>query len=588
MSLDIQRQIMENANKTRDELTHLASWLEEIQKRDSELLELKKQGKFGYIQPKEVQRPNRTKEGKVEPVRVQVQSTPEPSLDTKEKKESNNETSSSATSDKVDPNQSFATGTKPHKTYDDWAKIDAKLKQMEADDDKDEEKTTKPSETKKPAQAKKDENPKVTAENHKLEGNKLYTKKDFKGAIKEYTIAIQLQPSNAVYYFNRSTAQFQLSAFTECERDATKAISLDPRYAKAFMRRGLAREALGKLQSAVEDLETALKLEPKLEIAQKKLPELRTKLGISPDGHIQEIVEPQTKIIEEVEIQHEPPAPTPPPEPRRGPKIEIIEEHTLNENIYKPEPKKVQIISEEEPKKVSIVSEEPKKVSIVSEEEPQKVKIISEEEPKKVSIVSEEPQKVRIISEEPQKQEEPKKVSIVSEEPEKKKGPKLLTTYATLEAKKEAEKAQMEAKKEESPKKKGPRPVPIQIIEDEEPKKEENRFKNVPWIEMEASEIPERLAVTPPNRIAKQIGSDITDDLLINFVAGVASLTDPANAFQYLAAFSKKDEVDKAFFPKEVWSQAKTNAQKIIAAYEEVPSKDEKVLARVKKTWGVK
>ncbi len=51
---------------------------------------------------------------------------------------------------------------------------------------------------------------KAKADAFKSEGNKLLAAKDFAKAVEKYTSAIELDPSNAVYYANRAAAYSQL------------------------------------------------------------------------------------------------------------------------------------------------------------------------------------------------------------------------------------------------------------------------------------------------------------------------------------------------------------------------------------------
>ena len=51
MSIDIQMMIRDQANETRSQLHEVVSWESVIQERDDELIELAKQGKFGYTSP---------------------------------------------------------------------------------------------------------------------------------------------------------------------------------------------------------------------------------------------------------------------------------------------------------------------------------------------------------------------------------------------------------------------------------------------------------------------------------------------------------------------------------------------------------
>lgn len=59
--------------------------------------------------------------------------------------------------------------------------------------------------------------------------------KHYHEAVDEYSKAIELDPSNAVYHSNRSFAHLRLEEYGSAAVDATKAIELDPKYAKVGM-----------------------------------------------------------------------------------------------------------------------------------------------------------------------------------------------------------------------------------------------------------------------------------------------------------------------------------------------------------------
>jgi hypothetical protein len=400
MSLDIQRMIRDQANETRDELQKMVSWEAEIQSRDDQLIALAREGKFGYVPPETTRVTSKkgttTTTSAPQPKKVPIQPTDAP----------------------ADPPSKKAAAPR---NYKQWDALDAKLKQQDAEGE--------------------EADPRETAEEHKTKGNDFYKKKNYSLAIREYSAAQKLDPSNPIYFFNRATAYFQLSNFVESEKDASRAISLDPRYTKAFVRRGLARDAQGKLEVAMQDLEAADGLEPGVPSVVNKLKEIRQKLGISADGRIRQIQEPKVAVVEE-----EPEQPK-----RRGPRVEVVDERPLFQPLPPSNPKpapppglepaqpgKVKAVAEEAsppPAKAEIVAEEapsplptPGKIKIVTEEATAppppalgKVKIVVEEEPTpgRVAIVAEEepaPGRVGIVAEEEAALPEPEKVRIIAEE----------------------------------------------------------------------------------------------------------------------------------------------------------------------------
>jgi len=87
-------------------------------------------------------------------------------------------------------------------------------------------------------------------------------KKQYQKAVEFYTAAIEINPLNAIYYSNRSFANYNLESYGLAIGDATKAIEIDGTYAKAFYRRSQAYIALSKFSMALKDLESLRKLEP--------------------------------------------------------------------------------------------------------------------------------------------------------------------------------------------------------------------------------------------------------------------------------------------------------------------------------------
>ncbi|QPG75035.1 hypothetical protein FOA43_002375 [Brettanomyces nanus] len=105
------------------------------------------------------------------------------------------------------------------------------------------------------------EETKQRAEAHKLEGNKAMARRDFEEAISNYTKAIELDSTNAVYLSNRAAAYSSIRSHELALEDAKKAIEVNPDYAKAWSRMGLAKYAMGDAQGAMEAYEQGMKVE---------------------------------------------------------------------------------------------------------------------------------------------------------------------------------------------------------------------------------------------------------------------------------------------------------------------------------------
>lgn len=561
MSLEVQMMIRNQANETRDALSTVVTWETEIERRDQELISLAQKGKYGYEQPKNTNRPNAPpKVTKTQPKKVEIES---------DNKEQNAE--------KETKNVSSNRSSVP-RTYDQWASLDAKLKRMEAEEKDDDD----------------NDNKKMTPEDHKNMGNKYFKEKKYRQAITEFTKAIELDPSNAVYFYNRATVHYSLANYKECEKDSTEALRLDPRYIKAYFRRALARYDLGKGMSAIEDLEAAQNINPDLKEINDKLAEFRKSQGISADGKIKLVSEPKVKIIEEGK-----PSYNSQQEEYSGPKVQLIEDDDNNE--AEPQPGKIQVVSEEknhEPAKVSIVTEDekpkPSKVSIVAEDDkpkPSKVSIVTEEEkpkPSKVSVVTEEekpkPSKVDIFTED--EKPKPTKVDIVTED--------------KMSTQKETSANQDKTTKDEANKKaleEGLSLLNNDPVMQETPQKKEAPPQKQPelakpksgkiyraWIDMFPEDFPERLSEMEPSELAMSIGNDCDGSVIKNIVKALSNFT-PERKFSYLKAVANLSDFSILKFDPEVQGIKSTVKEMLDGLPSDLIDADD--LSKCKKTWGV-
>ncbi|KAI8369815.1 hypothetical protein EDC96DRAFT_503481 [Choanephora cucurbitarum] len=100
---------------------------------------------------------------------------------------------------------------------------------------------------------------KAEAEQHKANGNKLFSERRFEEAIKEYTSAIIKDSTIGVYYTNRALCYSKLEKYDQVVSDCRKAIEIDPSLVKAYYLIGQALtekkqhgEALNKLKKGYE------------------------------------------------------------------------------------------------------------------------------------------------------------------------------------------------------------------------------------------------------------------------------------------------------------------------------------------------
>eukprot|EP01084_Bolivina_argentea_P091692 165026_1 len=92
----------------------------------------------------------------------------------------------------------------------------------------------------------------------KLEGNKLLQQHKYTQSIQKYSLAIQLDPENAILYCNRSAAYSFLKQFNKSATDAKKAIELNAQYGKAYSRLGYAYQNLHKYRQAIVQYKLSL------------------------------------------------------------------------------------------------------------------------------------------------------------------------------------------------------------------------------------------------------------------------------------------------------------------------------------------
>lgn len=96
----------------------------------------------------------------------------------------------------------------------------------------------------------------------KSRGNAAFSKGAYQEAISAFSEAIQHDPSDHVFFSNRSACYAGLSQFKEALDDAEKCVELAPKWVKGYSRKGLALFRLGKLDEALEVYQKGLELDP--------------------------------------------------------------------------------------------------------------------------------------------------------------------------------------------------------------------------------------------------------------------------------------------------------------------------------------
>lgn len=162
----------------------------------------------------------------------------------------------------------------------------------------------------------------------KDEGNKLFQKRDYEGAMLKYEKAIKLLPRNHidVSYLRSNMAesymQMGLGEYPRAIHECNLALEVTPKYSKALLKRARCYEALNRLDFAVRDVNTVLKMEPNNVMATEIAERVRTvieKKGIKTNDV------PIDLVVEYVEPPCASPAPKVMKEKPRKKKGKIVE-----------------------------------------------------------------------------------------------------------------------------------------------------------------------------------------------------------------------------------------------------------------------
>ena len=102
----------------------------------------------------------------------------------------------------------------------------------------------------------------ANAEEHKAAGNEHFKSGRYDDAVASFTLAIEADGTNHVYYSNRSAAYAAAERWTEALADAEKTTEMKPDWAKGYARKGAALFGMRELERAKEAYEEGLKREP--------------------------------------------------------------------------------------------------------------------------------------------------------------------------------------------------------------------------------------------------------------------------------------------------------------------------------------
>ncbi|XP_009604962.1 hsp70-Hsp90 organizing protein 3-like [Nicotiana tomentosiformis] len=109
------------------------------------------------------------------------------------------------------------------------------------------------------------------ADEAKAKGNSAFAAGNFSDAVRHFTEAINLSPTNHVLYSNRSAAYASLNNFSEALTDAEKTVELKPDWSKGYSRLGAAQLGLKNYNDAVLAYKEGLKVDPNNEVLKSGL-----------------------------------------------------------------------------------------------------------------------------------------------------------------------------------------------------------------------------------------------------------------------------------------------------------------------------
>ncbi|ETO17182.1 serine/threonine-protein phosphatase 5, partial [Reticulomyxa filosa] len=116
------------------------------------------------------------------------------------------------------------------------------------------------------------------AERLKEEGSEQYKKGDIRNGIALLSKAIELHPTNKVYYSNRVLMYLKTKEYEKALEDCQHIRELDPvsRYIKGHYLRGLVLYNMRKYKNAASAFQTVIKINPNFKEAIKRLDECKT------------------------------------------------------------------------------------------------------------------------------------------------------------------------------------------------------------------------------------------------------------------------------------------------------------------------
>lgn len=115
--------------------------------------------------------------------------------------------------------------------------------------------------------------PNPKAEECKSTGNSFFSQKKFTEALKHYSAAISIDPSNHIYYSNRAACYSGLGDHKAALEEANLCIKKNPSWGKGYWRKASALLSLERAEEAVEACRIGLARDPSNDDLKNKLQE---------------------------------------------------------------------------------------------------------------------------------------------------------------------------------------------------------------------------------------------------------------------------------------------------------------------------
>ncbi|KAF8722528.1 hypothetical protein HU200_022355 [Digitaria exilis] len=116
------------------------------------------------------------------------------------------------------------------------------------------------------------------ANDAKAEGNKLFGAGQYKEALSQYEMALQITAElestddiRSTCYSNRAACFLKLGKHDETIKECSKALEINPSYLKALLRRAEAHEKLEHYDEAIADMKKVIELDPSNQQATRSL-----------------------------------------------------------------------------------------------------------------------------------------------------------------------------------------------------------------------------------------------------------------------------------------------------------------------------